>query len=115
MEKIYNLPVDKIPLSSEEKDVFQWLYPKKEEPTEITKSNVSLPASQPTQKTRQYQYYSNIICSFLLIFCATYPKWNVIWKKFIPTDENSVLFSIVKVFTIFFVLYFMNYIFHKYK
>ena len=114
MEKIYNLPVDKIPLSNEEKDVFQWLYPSKEETNEIVEKD-SKQTKPLTLNSKKYQYYTNIICMFVLIFCAVYPKCNSIWKKFIPTNEESVLFSVVKVFTIFFILYFLNYIFLKYK
>lgn len=125
MEKIYNLPVDKIPLSTEEKDVFQWLFPAKEKEKQTEQENVNDPSkitipttkvsSTSIQNRRKYQYYGNIICAFLLMFCAVYPKWNFIWKKFVPTDENSIIFSSVKVFTIFFILYLLNYVFHKYK
>lgn len=118
MEKIYNLPVDKIPLSNEEKDVFQWLYPKKEVQEKVIETNnneLEKPNAIVHKNTRHYQYYVNLLCSFVLIFSAVYPKWNNVWKKMIPTEEDNVLFSLVKVFTIFFVLYFINYIFHKYK
>jgi len=114
MEKIYNLPVDKIPLSNEEKDVFQWLYPKKEEKIENVEKDKTQIKTQ-TFHSKKYQYYTNIFCMFVFIFCAVYPKCNSVWNKFIPANEDSVLFSIVKVFTIFFILYFLNYIFLKYK
>lgn len=118
MEKIYNLPVDKIPLSTEEKDVFQWLYPIEKKEKKIndkeTTTNDKL-STNNQKKTRQYQYYINVLSSFILIFCAVYPKWNSFWKKLIPADENNIIFSFVKVFTVFFILYFINFIIHKYN
>jgi uncharacterized membrane protein YdbT with pleckstrin-like domain len=123
MEKIYNLPIDKIPLSTEEKDVFQWLYPKeKTEKTEkIEKDNNEKKTTEKKSstnnqnKTRQYQFYVNVVSSFILIFCAVYPTLNSFWKKIIPTDENTIIFSLVKVFVVFFILYFINFMFHKYN
>lgn len=114
MEKIYSLPVDKIPLSTEEKDVFQWLYPieKKEKKNDEKDNKIT---TNKQNKTRQYQYYINVLSSFILIFCAVYPKWNSFWKKLIPTDENNIIFSFVKVFTVFFIMYFINFMFHKYN
>lgn len=118
MEKIYTLPVDKIPLSTEEKDVFQWLYPKKEVKENITnedKTIIEKPIQNTNQKTKYYQFYVNVLCSFVLIFCSVYPKWNHFWKKLIPADESSIIFSLVKVCTVFFILYFINFMFHKYN
>ena len=117
-EKIYNLPVDKIPLSSEEKDVFQWLYPLEKKEKKDVEIETTVKENQSTKdknKTRQIQYYINFITSFILIFCAVYPKWNFFWKKLIPTDENNIVFSFVKVFTVFFIMYFINFMFHKYN
>lgn len=117
MEKIYNLPVDKIPLSKEEKDVFQWLYPKNEKETpSMNKNNQesSVVEKKITKSSsKQTLYYINLLCSFILLFIAIYPKLNHIWKIFIPTSEDGILFSVVKIFFVYFILYFINYSYYK--
>ena len=108
MEKIEQLPKDKIPLSNEEKDIFQWLYPisndiekeeKKDDKKELNQSIV---------------FYSYLIVFSIVLFVVIYPKCNFFWKKIIPTSEENPIFSIVKIFIVLFLLFVFNFISKKF-
>lgn len=100
---IEQLPIDNIPLQTEEKDVFRWLFPEK--PQEET----NLGQKEEFTSTRKYQFFINVGLLALLIFVAVFPKTQNVWIKVIPTNTESVLFSVMKVFIIFFLLYLVNY------
>lgn len=108
MEKIETLPIDKIPLSTEEKDVFQWLYPKKENPNKEIKSK------EKTEINKNTIFYIYILLFSLSLFSVLYPKTNIVWNKVIPTNENSPFFSIIKIFIVFFLLYLFHFGVQKY-
>lgn len=109
MEKIENLPIDKIPLSTEEKDVFQWLYPKKEILNEETNKKE---IKQTINKNTIFYLY--ILLFSISLFSVLYPKTNILWNKVIPTNENSPFFSIIKIFIVFFILYLFHFGIQKY-
>ncbi len=98
-EIIHELPVDNIPLGADEKDVFQWLYP-------TTPKKI-----KDKQPDRRVQMYINLFFMAVLIFSAVYPKFQFMWIKMIPFKEESPVFSVMKVFVIFFLLYVFNYVF----
>lgn len=108
MEKIETLPIDKIPLSTEEKDVFQWLYPKKEN----LKKEIETKEKKEINKNTIFYIYI-LLFSFSL-FSVIYPKTNIVWNKVIPTNENSPFFSIIKIFIVFFILYLFHFGLQKY-
>ena len=112
MEKIENLPIDKIPLSTEEKDVFQWLYPKKEIINEET--NVNESKIKETTINKNTIFYIYMVLFSLSLFSVLYPKTNIFWTKVIPTNENSPFFSIIKIFIVFFILYLVHFGLQKY-
>ena len=100
-ESLEQLPIDNIPLQTDEKDVFQWLFPAKPQ-TEIDEP-------QKEEPSKQSQFFINVGLLAVLIFIAVFPKTQNIWIKAIPTDTESILFSVMKVFIIFFLLYLVNY------
>ena len=108
MEKIETLPIDKIPLSTEEKDVFQWLYPKKENPKKEIETKEKIEINKNTI------FYIYILLFSLSLFSVLYPKTNIFWNKVIPTNENSPFFSIIKIFIVFFILYLFHFGIQKY-
>ena len=111
MEKIENLPIDKIPLSTEEKDVFQWLYPKKKVIEEDTENKETENNKTINKNTIFYLY---ILLFSVSLFSVLYPKTNILWNKVIPTNENSPFFSIIKIFIVFFLLYLFHFCIQKY-
>jgi hypothetical protein len=101
-EIINNLPIDSIPLGAEEKDVFEWLYPKK---TETQEESLKQTTSSFSNIKKNIEYFIPIgLISSVLMFCAIYPKLDKSWQKLIPFQSESILFSLSKVFTIYFVL-----------
>ena len=112
MEKIENLPIDKIPLSTEEKDVFQWLYPQKEIVNEI-KEETKLNKIE-TKLNNNSIFYLYIILFTICLFSVLYPKTNIIWNKIIPANENSPYYSIMKIFIVLFLLYIFHFGIQKY-
>lgn len=111
MEKIEQLPKDKIPLSKEEKDIFQWLYPIKKEETNLKEKDINL---KETNINQSYLFYSYLFVFSVILFSVLYPKCNIIWKKIIPTNEENPIFSIVKVFIVLFLLFLFHYSFQKF-
>ena len=100
-ESLEQLPIDNIPLQTDEKDVFQWLFP--------AKSQTETDEQQKEEPTKKYQFFMNVGLLAILIFVAVFPKTQNLWIKAIPTNTESVLFSVMKVFIIFFLLYLVNY------
>lgn len=107
MEKIEQLPKDKIPLSNEEKDIFQWLYPIKKEEKEMEKKT-------ETNINQSFLFYTYILVFSIILFTVLYPKCNILWKKMIPTEEHNPIFSIVKVFIVLFLFYLFHISYQKF-
>jgi len=111
MEKIVQLPKDKIPLSKEEKDIFQWLYPIKKEETTLKEGDKKLKEMNLNQS---YLFYSYLLIFSIILFTVLYPKCNIVWKKIIPTDEKNPLYSVVKVFIVLFLFYVFHFFIQKF-
>ena len=105
MEKIEQLPKDKIPLSIEEKDIFQWLYPTKKEENKVEEKKVI---------HHSYIFFSYLIVFSIILFVVIYPKCNTLWKKIIPTNEENPIFSIIKVFIVLFLFYLFHISYQKF-
>lgn len=111
MEKIEQLPKDKIPLSNEEKDIFQWLYPAKKEEINLKEEDNKL---KETHLNQSYVFYSYLFIFSIILFTVLYPKCNILWKKIIPTDEENPIFSIVKIFIVLFLFYLFHISYQKF-
>lgn len=100
-EIIDELPVDSIPLRTEEKDVFDWLYPTKDVTTS-KKSNggEKSPFLLDTSKFIPLGFFLSVFT-----FCAIYPKFDSLWKKIIPFSMDSILFSTSKIVLIYLFLF----------
>jgi len=101
-EIINELPIDSIPLGAEEKDVFEWLYPKKIATQEDSSKKITSSFSKIKQVS-EYLIPIGLLLS-VLMFCAIYPKLDSSWQKLIPFKQESILFSMSKIFSIYFIL-----------
>ncbi len=108
-EQIEQLPSDNIPLDTHEKDVFQWLYPSKEKEEIIQSPSNTSSTQSGFLEQKSTVFYVNLIVLSVLIFCSGYPPINPVWDKLIPIEKEKPLYTIMKVFIIFFVLYVINY------
>tara|TARA_Y100000992_G_C21116095_1_gene419588 strand:+ start:137 stop:460 length:324 start_codon:yes stop_codon:yes gene_type:complete len=107
MEKIEQLPKDKIPLSNEEKDIFQWLYPMKKQLVEN--------CDEKKESSHSFTFYSYLFVFSIILFIVLYPNCNIIWKKIIPTDEKNPIYSIIKVFIVLFLLFLFHISYQKFS
>lgn len=106
MEKIEQLPKDKIPLSNEEKDIFQWLYPIKK----IEENN----PEEKKEINQSFLFYTYLLVFSIILFIVLYPKCNIVWNKIIPTNEENPIFSILKVFIVLFLLFLFHISYQKF-
>lgn len=104
MDFIVNLPSDKIPLSSDEKDVLEWLYPPKSEniQSEMTDNGneVTVTPEKPIEQKMVVQSKMSLVPLLLmigLIFLFTFRPIDVFLQNKIPSlFQNSLTNSLVK-------------------
>lgn len=104
MDFIVNLPSDKIPLSSDEKDVLEWLYPLTSQNTENkmvdNQKVITTITEKPTEQKVVIQNKMSLVPLLLmigLIFLFTFRPIDVFLQNKIPSlFQNSLTNSLVK-------------------
>mgnify|MGYP003332775167 CR=1 FL=1 len=124
MDFIVNLPSDKIPLSSDEKDVLEWLYPPTTQnvDNQIVNNEKVVTTEKPTEQKVIVQSKMSLVPLLVmigLIFLFTFRPIDVFLQNKIPSlFQNSLTNSLVK--TILFIgilllLQFIMYLLRKNK
>ena len=104
MDFIVNLPSDKIPLSSDEKDVLEWLYPPTTQNVEnqIVNDEKIVTTEKPTEQKVMVQTQTKmslvpLLLMIGLIFLFTFRPIDVFLQNKIPSlFQNSLTNSLVK-------------------
>ncbi len=111
MDFIINLPSDKIPLSSDEKDVLHWLYP----PSKETSDHPTQPTVEPVVvKEVVVQNKISIVPLLVmvgLIFLFTFRPLDKLLQNKVPSlFQNSLTSSLVKTILFIGILLLVQYI-----
>jgi uncharacterized protein YqhQ len=106
MDYIINLPSDKIPLSSDEKDVFDWLYP-----VETIEETVENPAPEKEVVVQTKFSVFPILVMITLIFLFTFRPIDQFFQRKIPLlFQNSLINSLVKTVLFIAILFLIQYV-----
>jgi len=113
MDFIVNLPSDKIPLSSDEKDVFDWLYPIENRKEEVNTKEVVLP-EKTIEKEVVVQNKISIVPLLImigLIFLFTFRPVDQFLQNKIPSlFKNSFINSLMKTILFIGILLFVHFV-----
>lgn len=97
MDFIVNLPSDKIPLSSEEKDVFDWLYPMENKKEDTVTKEVILPEKTIEKEVQNKISIVPLLIMVGLIFLFTFRPVDQFLQNKIPSlFKNSFINSLMK-------------------